>query len=46
MVIAAGTSDNDQLRYLKSGALQLWLFGYEFPGLGLPCPLHSRCELS
>ena len=37
IAIVSGTSDTEQLRYLKSGALQLWLFGYEFPGTLLSC---------
>lgn len=31
IVVAVGPS-SDELRYLKSVALHLWLFGYELPG--------------
>jgi hypothetical protein len=39
-VVVGGTSDD--LRYLKSISLHLWLFGYELPGklqLSVPCML-------
>ena len=32
LCIVAGTSQPDELRYLKSASVQLWLFGYELPG--------------
>lgn len=41
LAIAVGGSSED-LRYLKSIALQLWLFGYEIPGAH-PC---GACELN
>ncbi|KAK9807391.1 hypothetical protein WJX73_010932 [Symbiochloris irregularis] len=31
VVVSGAASDENALRYLKSGALQLWLFGYELP---------------
>jgi hypothetical protein len=49
-VVVGGTSDD--LRYLKSISLHLWLFGYELPGklqLLVPCMLcldvHLLCAL-
>ena len=48
LAIAVGTSSED-LRYLKSISLHLWLFGYELPGeplrllRGLGCTLNCLC---
>jgi nucleosome binding factor SPN SPT16 subunit len=45
-VVVGGTSDD--LRYLKSISLHLWLFGYELPGrlqLLVPCMLSVGDDL-
>lgn len=43
MVITGGTA-SDQLRYLKSIATQLWLFGYELPGAVMRDHFPSSCH--
>lgn len=51
LAVSVGSASDD-LRYLKSIALQLWLFGYEIPGgplqqqLALAIRLHVRLAVS
>ena len=33
MAVATGPASQEELRYLKSVSMQLWLFGYELTGL-------------
>ena len=43
LAIVAGSTSQDTLRYLKSVAIHLWLFGYELPGdPGSDCCRASR----
>lgn len=40
LAILSGSASQEELRYLKSTSLHLWLFGYELPGLRALHMLH------
>ena len=47
LAILSGSASQEELRYLKSTSLHLWLFGYELPGLCALCMLIPlSCALS